>query len=137
MHGRAGIGDSPSLCAGSGSRPHRFARIRANGRGANRCDQRLSLQPKQALAKGPSRKCDPLHYGGAAGGGKSHWLLWHMARQILQHRGYRGGTFHRLFATLSRTIIPGARVMLRGWATYCLEARIWQSHLVSQGIPLW
>ncbi len=80
---------------------------------------RLLLQPKQQLAEELSQRCDALLFGGAAGGGKSFWLLIHMARQMLDYPGNRGIIFRRVFPSLNRSIIPRAQALLEPhWARY-------------------
>jgi hypothetical protein len=81
-------------------------------------NKRLSLQPKQQLAEDLAKEADTLLFGGAAGGGKSHWLLCHMARQMLEYPGNRGVIFRRVFPSLNRTIIPRARALFAGWGNY-------------------
>jgi len=80
--------------------------------------KRLSLQPKQSLAQKLSQEADELLYGGAAGGGKSEWLIRHCAREMLKYPGNRGVIFRRVFPSLNRTIIPRAIALLKPWATY-------------------
>ena len=41
-----------------------------------------------------------------------------MARQMLEYPGNRGVIFRRVFPSLNRTIIPRAKAMYAGWATY-------------------
>jgi hypothetical protein len=79
---------------------------------------RLSLQAKQQLAEELSAQADELLYGGAAGSGKSEWLIRHCARQMLRYPGNRGVIFRRVFPSLNRTIIPRATLLLKPWATY-------------------
>lgn len=81
-------------------------------------NERLSLQPKQQLAEDLSAQADELLYGGAAGGGKSEWLLRHCAKQMLRYPGNRGVIFRRVFPSLNRTLIPRATLLLKPWATY-------------------
>lgn len=80
--------------------------------------KRLSLQPKQATAERLSGETDELLYGGAAGGGKSHWLICHMAGEMLKYPGNRVVIFRRVFPSLNRTIIPRAIALLHGLAVY-------------------
>ncbi len=79
---------------------------------------RLALQPKQGLAEKLSQEADELLYGGAAGGGKSEWLIRHAARELLKYPGNRGVIFRRVFPSLNRTIIPRAIALLKPWAKY-------------------
>jgi hypothetical protein len=81
-------------------------------------NERLRLQPKQQIAEKLAMRCDALLYGGSAGGGKTHWLLVHMAGQMLDYPGNRGVIFRRVFPSLNRTIIPRAMAFLKHWAVY-------------------
>lgn len=89
---------------------------------------RLALQAKQQKAEDLSAECDALLYGGAAGGGKTHWLLCHMGRQMLEYPGNRGVIFRRVFPSLNRTIIPRARQLYKGWATENKTEHIFYFH---------
>jgi hypothetical protein len=74
--------------------------------------RRLSLQPKQALAEKLSHEANELLFGGAAGGGKSEWLIRHCAREMLKYPGNRGVIFRRVFPSLNRkTREPAAQVL--------------------------
>lgn len=90
--------------------------------------ERLSLQPKQREAERLSLQVDALLYGGAAGGGKTHWLLVHMAKQMLDHPGNRGAIFRRVFPSLNRSIVPRAVALLQPWATYNKVEHIFTFH---------
>jgi hypothetical protein len=81
-------------------------------------DWLASLQPKQAQAEAAAATVDELLYGGAAGGGKTHWLIGHMAREMERWPGNRGLIVRRIFPSLRRSIIPRATDMLRGRAKY-------------------
>lgn len=66
-------------------------------------------QPKQALATELASRATETLYGGAAGGGKSEWLLHYALGQMLAHPYNRGAIFRRVFPSLQRTLIPRAR----------------------------
>jgi phage terminase large subunit-like protein len=55
---------------------------------------------------------DDLLYGGAAGGGKTEWLIEYVARQMELYPGNRGLILRRVFPSLERTIIPRAKLKL-------------------------
>lgn len=80
--------------------------------------KRFNLQPKQQLAEDLANKCDTLLFGGAAGGGKTFWLIAHVAKAMLDYPGNRGVIFRRVYPSLERTIIPRARAFLAPWAKY-------------------
>lgn len=69
-------------------------------------------QPKQALATQLAGEVDELLYGGAAGGGKTEWLIEYMAEQCEIYEGNRCAIFRRVFPSLNRTIIPRAKQKL-------------------------
>lgn len=69
-------------------------------------------QPKQALATELAGEVDELLYGGAAGGGKTEWLIEYMAEQCEMFPGNRVAIFRRVFPSLNRTIIPRAKLKL-------------------------
>jgi len=48
-------------------------------------------------------------YGGAAGGGKSEWLLHHALDQMLAHPFNRGVIFRRVYPSLMETLIPRSK----------------------------
>jgi hypothetical protein len=64
-------------------RPQDLAELR-------RFEEKFPLQPKQQTAEDLAERVDALLYGGAAGGGKSHWMLVHMGRQMLRFPGNKG-----------------------------------------------
>lgn len=71
-------------------------------------------QPKQKLATELAGQADDLLYGGAAGGGKTEWLIEYVAGQMEAHPFNRGVIFRRVFPSLARTIVPRAKAKL--WA---------------------
>ena len=74
--------------------------------------------PKQALATALSLESDELLFGGAAGPGKTEWLMEDGIRNMLEHAGNRGVVFRRVYPSLERTIIPRLRAKLNGRAHY-------------------
>lgn len=77
-------------------------------------DGTWKAQPKQQLATELAAQADDLLYGGAAGGGKTEWLIEYVAAQMEAHPGNRGVIFRRVFPSLARTIVPRAKQKL--WA---------------------
>lgn len=71
-------------------------------------------QPKQEVATRLAGQVDDLLYGGAAGGGKTEWLIEYVAAQMEAHPYNRGVIFRRVFPSLARTIVPRAKQKL--WA---------------------
>lgn len=58
-----------------------------------------------------------LLYGGAAGGGKSHWLIWHSLLKSCQYDfPLTGAIFRRSFPELEATIIRRMMDILPNWA---------------------
>jgi hypothetical protein len=74
--------------------------------------------PKQELATRFAGRADETLFGGAAGPGKTEWLLEYGIRQMEAHRGNRGGIFRRVFPSLNRTVIPRLKVKLHGRARW-------------------
>lgn len=68
-------------------------------------------QPKQALATYLASQAVETLYGGAAGGGKSEWLLHHALDQMLAHPFNRGGIFRRVYPSIARTLIPRSKMI--------------------------
>ncbi len=86
----------------------------------------IGLQPKQEKAEELASSADELLYGGAAGGGKTFWLINHAAWQCEQHPGNRAVIFRRVFPSLVRSVIPRARAMLAGRARYNGSRRVFE-----------
>jgi len=80
-------------------------------------------QPKQAEASAMAGLVDDLLYGGAAGGGKTEWLIEYVARQMELFPGNRGLILRRVFPSLERTIIPRAKLKLSRRAKWNANAR--------------
>ncbi len=67
--------------------------------------ERWELQPKQQRAEDLTRECDEVGYGGAAGGGKSDWGLWHiyeLSKRVPKHRSL---VLRTVLPELKRTLI--------------------------------
>jgi hypothetical protein len=75
-----------------------------------------SPHPKQAIAEHLATSVDELLYGGAAGGGKSDWLLLHAVSEMEAHPGNRGVIFRRVMPSLVRSLWPRAVTILHGRA---------------------
>lgn len=67
--------------------------------------ERWELQPRQKEAEDLTRTCDEVGYGGAAGGGKSDWGLWHiytLSKKVPKHRSL---VLRTVLPELKRTLI--------------------------------
>jgi Terminase large subunit, T4likevirus-type, N-terminal len=74
--------------------------------------------PKQALAEELSYRADELLFGGAAGPGKSEWLIEHCIGEMRRYPGNRGLILRRVYPSLRRTIIPRLHAKLAGYARW-------------------
>lgn len=72
------------------------------------------MQPRQARAEAFLRDTDvfELLYGGAAGGGKSEWILHHFYKLATEYPGFHGLILRRTFPELRRSLI------MRSWERF-------------------
>lgn len=70
-----------------------------------RLDDLWELHPKQQEAEHLASQVDELMYGGAAGGGKSDWLCWHMYQLSTRHKGHSTLALRRTFPQLKDSLI--------------------------------
>lgn len=70
--------------------------------------------PKQALASELAQVSDELLFGGAAGPGKTEWLMRYGIDQMERFPGNRGAIFRRVFPSLRRSVIPRLQAILSG-----------------------
>lgn len=75
-------------------------------------------QPKQELATQLAEQADEVLYGGAAGGGKTEWLIAYMGEEMERHPSNRGVIFRRVYPSLARSVIPRAKDMFAGRARW-------------------
>lgn len=75
------------------------------------------LTPKQQRAEDLSTEVDELFYGGAAGGGKTDWMLWHAYNQCLEYPGLRILAMRRTYPQLRESLIE--RSMQKFDSTKC------------------
>lgn len=64
-----------------------------------------SLSPKQQMAEDLSFQVFELLYGGAAGGGKSEWILRHLWMLATKYPNYKGLILRRTYPELEESII--------------------------------
>ena len=63
------------------------------------------LTPRQQMAEDLAAKVDVLFYGGAAGGGKTDWLMWHVWNLSTMHRGHSTLALRRTFPQLKDSLM--------------------------------
>lgn len=68
----------------------------------------FELEPKQQLAEELTGFCDELLYGGAAGGGKSAWLITHQHGLAVKHAGHRGLHLRSTDPEIKMSTLPDA-----------------------------
>lgn len=68
-------------------------------------EREWTLTPRQELAEALSAEVDVLLYGGAAGGGKTDWLMWHAFQQSIEHPGHTTLALRRTFPQLKDSLI--------------------------------
>jgi hypothetical protein len=76
-----------------------------------------TLQAKQLIAEKLTQTCDIVGYGGAAGGGKSDWGLWHVYELSKKYPTHRSLVLRRKFPELRRSLI--ARSLEKFDTTIC------------------
>lgn len=66
--------------------------------------------PKQLYLHYAHNFCDEILYGGSAGGGKTHSMLWDAYIKCIKYPGIRIGIFRRKFPELERTFIQKSKL---------------------------
>jgi len=90
------------------------------------------LQERQQVAEDALAGLDPtmsheLLYGGAAGPGKSEWLLWHLYDKAIRYPGFRALFLRRTYAELRRSaIIRSLERFDRNKARYVITEFTWK-----------
>lgn len=91
-----------------------------------------TLQDRQQVAEDALVGLDPtmsheLLYGGAAGPGKSEWLLWHLYDKALRYPGFRALFLRRTYPELRRSaIIRSLERFDRAKARYVITESTWK-----------
>ena len=70
-----------------------------------RLDDEWILHPKQRLAEEEAAEVDEVLFGGAAGGGKTDWMLWHAHDQSQRFAGHKTLALRRTFPQLKDSLI--------------------------------
>lgn len=87
----------------------------------------LPYTPTDQQVKAHQNTADELPYGGAAGGGKSHMLIFELVKTCLLVPGCQVVAFRRTFPDLERSLILKLRPILPKWlAKYNGSKHAWE-----------
>lgn len=85
-----------------------------------------NLTPRQQWAEDLSGEVDVLLYGGAAGGGKTDWLVWHADQLSRKHPGHTTLALRRTFPQLKDSLIKrSVQKISQDGARYMVADKEW------------